>query len=589
MEKNCAVPAHQSRVAGVRARLLPPRVSSMQVENMDVDCTGKGEGAVNCELLPRPTLLHPNNLWMDGLALPQPEDRHENLPSVVAIAVDPVYCKQSLYNKERIAREEATGKEPRSLMSNFLVISPFSAGWGKAPLEEKPLKHSRFLSDIQYADDGVRELVIRCFDKHESNQQYKGEIRDDLVTVVQQGCTLRLSVTTKTFEFEKQNKKAGQKSLFPDVDVIEPFTLVKIHLKPNNSTKAESNWDVVSFKQIEILPLTLYSFLPIMKDFPETLERQQVVTEFCKTYAPEGCRPCSNYLFSNGGDAMMLRSVSCLMRASYEEESRRVQLSNVCLDFDMGKSMVDVVYVDEHPLMRYTNCTSVKRACQALEIAASCGCLQLMVIKQWQRKKGGDDEPSRNVMIYKAVPLIDFLRLIGIDMGKGNDDEMLGLIQSACLGSAESRILRRDGGAKIVYEPSDKLLVYHTFRFYNFEENGVEFKREIVVRLDLHVYEDQGKQGIDSMDIHRIASDFQPYHASVSISKCCRVRFDLGPKLNPEGVAVDMQEVPNFLCMQLNLTATKSPSASSLAGAAGQEVKVNRKRSAPSMDDADNF
>lgn len=554
---------------------------------MEVDEGGPLQGAtVNTELLIHEPLLHPSNLWLEGLALPSPEDRHENLPTVIAMVVDPVYCKQSLFN---------FNKQPSSMsvVSHFVVLAPFSAGWGKAPLEDKPLKNAEFLSDIKnigavIIDDihvdasGRRGLMVYSFDKHESNQQYKGAVRKDVATLVQAGCTLRLSTTLKTFEFEKQNKKINQKTLFPEVETIQPFTLVKLFLKPNNATKVDSPGDVVSIKRIELLPLTLYSFVSTMDSFPATFEEQKTITEVCKTYATEGCRPCSNYLFSNGGEVMLLRSVSCLLRASVDEDGTGVTISNACLDFEMGKSMVDQVHIDGATLMRYTNCSTMKRACQLLEVAASCGCLQLMVTKAWV-SKDNDEGPRRNQLVYRAAPIIDFLRILGIDVSAGMDDEVLRLLIHA----PAPREYRKNGNAKIAIDPVQRCLVHNTNRFFNFEEDGIEFKREIIVRLDLRVLSDASKKLVEDSSV---SMDWQPYHASYPVPKCCRVHIDLGPKLNPEGFPVDtgMETVPNYLCMQLNLSSSRPPSVPGMGNAA-QEAKTCRKRAAPSVEDADSF
>jgi hypothetical protein len=540
------------------------------------------EATVNTELLIHEPLLHPSNLWLEGLALPSPEDRHENLPTVIAMVVDPVYCKQSIFAKEKMAKAETMGKELKSLASHFVVLAPFSAGWGKAPLEDKPLKNSEFLSEIHVDSDGRRGLLVYSFDKHESNQQYKGAVRKDLATLIQAGCTLRLSTTMKTFDFEKQNKKAGQRALFPEVDVIEPFTLVKLFLKPNNAMKADTTADVVSIKCIELLPLTLYSFVPAMGNFPATFEEQKTITEVCKTYAPEGCRPCSNYLFSNGGEVMLLRSVSCLLRASVDEDGTGVTISNACLDFDMGKSMVDQVHIDGTTLMRYTNCSTVKRACQFLEVAASCGCLQLMVTKAWISKET-DEGPGRNQLVYRAAPIIDFLRILGIDVSAGMDDDVLRLLINA----PAPREYKKNGNAKIVIDPVQRCLIHNTNRFFHFEEEGKELKREIIVRLDLRVLSDASKKLVEDSSV---SMDWQPYHASYPVPKCCRVHIDLGPKLNPEGFAVDsdMETVPNYLCMQLNLSSSRPPSVPGMGNAA-QEAKTCRKRAAPSVEDVDSF
>ncbi|EKX30821.1 hypothetical protein GUITHDRAFT_122966 [Guillardia theta CCMP2712] len=212
----------------------PESDASMEVDEApEATAEAMQEATVNTELLVPEPLLHPSNLWLEGLALPSPEDRHENLPTVIAMVVDPVYCRLGVFNQAKTM----SGGDSRSLPSHFVVLAPFSAGWGKAPLEDKPLKNAEFLSEIHVDADGRRGLMIYSFDKHESNQQYKGAVRKDVATLVQAGCTLRLSTTTKTFEFEKQNKKTGQRALFPDVDTIHPFTLVKLFLKPNNATK----------------------------------------------------------------------------------------------------------------------------------------------------------------------------------------------------------------------------------------------------------------------------------------------------------------------------------------------------------------
>ncbi|EKX34844.1 hypothetical protein GUITHDRAFT_119029 [Guillardia theta CCMP2712] len=543
------------------------------------------EATVNTELLVPEPLLHPSNLWLEGLALPSPEDRHENLPTVIAMVVDPVYCRLGVFNQEKMIRQ-GSGKELRSLASHFVVLAPFSAGWGKAPLEDKPLKNAEFLSEIHVDADGRRGLMIYSFDKHESNQQYKGAVRKDLATLVQAGCTLRLSTTAKTFDFEKQNKKAGQRALFPDVETIPPFTLVKLFLKPNNATKVDTPGDVVSIKCIEIIPLTLYSFVPAMGGFPATFEEQKTITEVCKTYAPEGCRPCSNYLFSNGGEVMLLRSVSSLLRASVDEDGAGVTISNACLDFEMGKSMVDEVRIDGPTLMRYTNCSTVKRACQLLEVAASCGCLQLMVAKSWVARET-EDGPGKNQLVFRAAPVIDFLRLLGIDVSAGTDDDVLRFLLHAPQTRDSTVVIRKDGNAKISFDAARRCLVHETHRFFNFEEEGKELKREIIVRLDLRVLSDPSKGlPVDPS----VSMDWQPYHASYPVPKCCRVHIDLGPKLNPEGYAVDidMQPVPNYLCMQLNLSSSRPPSVPGMGNAA-QEAKTCRKRAAPSVEDADSF
>ena len=538
---------------------------------------------VNTELLVPEPLLHPSNLWLEGLALPSPEDRHENLPTVIAMAVDPVYCRQAVFNREKMSRAASSGKELKSLASHFVVLAPFSAGWGKAPLEDRPLKNAEFLSEIQIDADGRRGLMIYSFEKHESNQQYKGAVRKDIATLVQAGCTLRLSTTMKTFDFEKQNKKAGQRALFPDVETIEPFTLVKLFLKPNNATKADNSADAVSIKCIELIPLTLYSFVPAMGNFPATFEEQKTITEVCKTYAPEGCRPCSNYLFSNGGDAMLLRSVSCLLRASVDEDGAGVTISNACLDFDMGKSMVDQVRIDGATLMRYTNCSTVKRACQLLEVAASCGCLQLMVAKSWVAKET-EDGPGKNQLVFRAAPLIDFLRILGIDVSAGADDDVLRFLLHAPHTRDSTVVIRKDGNAKITFDAGQRCLVHETHRFFHFDEEGKELKREIIVRLDLRVLSDGSKKLPEDPSV---STDWQPYHASYPVPKCCRVHIDLGPKLNPEGFAVG-DGIPNYLCMQLNLSSSRAPSVPGMGNAA-QDTKACRKRAAPSMEDADSF
>ncbi|EKX33652.1 hypothetical protein GUITHDRAFT_120180 [Guillardia theta CCMP2712] len=561
----------------------PESDASMEVDEApEATAEAMQEATVNTELLVPEPLLHPSNLWLEGLALPSPEDRHENLPTVIAMAVDPVYCRLGVFNQAKTM----SGGDSRSLPSHFVVLAPFSAGWGKAPLEDKPLKNAEFLSEIHVDADGRRGLMIYSFDKHESNQQYKGAVRKDVATLVQAGCTLRLSTTTKTFEFEKQNKKTGQRALFPDVDTIHPFTLVKLFLKPNNATKVDTPGDVVTIKSIEIIPLTLYSFVPAMGDFPATFEEQKTITEVCKTYAPEGCRPCSNYLFSNGGEVMLLRSVSSLLRASVDPDGAGVTISNACLDFEMGKSMIDEVRIDGPTLMRYTNCSTVKRACQLLEIAASCGCLQLMVVKSWVSYKV-DEDTWKKRLVYRAAPIIDFLRLLGIDVSAGTDDDVLRFLLHAPQTRDSTVVIRKDGNAKISFDAVRRCLVHETHRFFNFEEDGKELKREIIVRLDLRVLSDPSKElPVDPS----VSMDWQPYHASYPVPKCCRVHIDLGPKLNPEGYAVDldMQAVPNYLCMQLNLSSSRAPSVPGM-GNATQEAKTCRKRAAPSVEDADSF
>eukprot|EP00960_Hanusia_phi_P066174 766331-Hanusia_phi.AAC.3 len=487
---------------------------------------------------------------------------------------------------------QTNGKEVKSVSFNFAVVTPLCAGWGKAPLVGgRPNAQSRWLSEIRVGEDGVRELLIRSFEKT-TNPQDKGDVRDDMQTLVRQGCTLRLSVTKKTFEFEKEKKdkkgKANQANrLFPDnVDVIQPFTLVKLFLKPNNAAKVESKGDAVTIKQIELLPMTLYAFAGVMRAFPVTMEEQKVVTQHCKTFAPEGSSPCSPYLFGGGEDCMYVRRVSGMLHAEASEDGSGVVLHNVFQGLEDKGPAMDRVHIPADVLRRYTNCHTPERACKLLQLAACCGALGLVIARGFvvvsTVAEGDDEEVLAKRVVYRAAPIIDLYRMLCIDPAKGAEDECLSLLAAAASGEVNRvRSCNKEHGVVLRLDPSDRSLLIYPYAFYQFSEDGKDYMREVSLRVDLTVR--TRKEGTGDI------SDLQLSHVEERVSRYCRIVVDLGPRLTVDGEPIvdedgqyDNDGIAQFLCLQLNLTAQRS---GGLAGDVASSAKVSRKRPAPCTDD----
>lgn len=559
-------------------------------------------GAINMQLLPEP-LLHPNNLWTSQFAFPPPEDRNlDNNPVVVAMTLDPVFCNIKSFMMEKSRREMNSQNNSggsgsqlvvSSLVSNFAVVGVLSAGYAKAPYEEKPTKDAKYISSVVVDKDGVRKLHVHSYNKHESNLQYKGRLREDIVTVIQAGCTLRLSATQKLFEFDKKNSKSqGYKSFFPlNMDVIPPFTMVQISLKPTYADKLDKS-DAVSIKQVKVFPLSLYSFASaIARELPASFEAQKELTEACKNFAPPakpfvqegdafggGDRPVSKYLFGAGGEFMYLRSVSGLLAVEdIEGRPGLVKLRNVCLDFEMGDSMVNEVDVDGGILLRYTNCKTLDKAKRLINIASSCGCLRLLVAKNYSNNRDSENQLVKEQSQYRGVPVIDFLKLIGID-----DDFMHILEMVMKTGNA---LPRGDLGSKFVYYDSNaRTVTVKTGRFYSYEEDGVPYRQQIIVRVDLRIREKpEVKDKFDEME--GVASDLQAYHKDWPVPRYCRVHIDLGGRIGADDREEDGYAKKDFLCMVLNLTSMKGPGSSG----ASADAKEVRKRSAPALEDTDVF
>ncbi|EKX35029.1 hypothetical protein GUITHDRAFT_118778 [Guillardia theta CCMP2712] len=536
---------------------------------------------INTELLPREVLLNPNNLWLERYPLPALDQRTLNLSTVVAITVDTVYCTQKSFMTEKADREMRYGKEIKAIPSGFAVIAPLSAGWAKAPLEDRPGKDARFIADMSVcAETGARELLIRSFEKHESNPQYKGPVRDDLATLIRQGATLRMSTTMKTFEFEKKNaKQQGYKPLFPaNMEMITPFTLVELTLKPNHAGRNEGG-DLVQIKQIRVLPLTLHSFVDAMEKFPNTFDAQKVVTDHCKTFAPEGSAPCSVWFFGAGGECAFLDNVSPLMQAVRPDVSREhcmVQLVNVCVETASSPITLDTVDVSESLLLRYTNCKDVECACRFLELAACCQAVRLFVVRNNGNMRGDDNGVIEGLSKYRGIPVIDFYKMLQIDPSRGMEDPVLAFMSR--VGRMEGTApVSQDlpGDARVSYDPCTFMLSINTNHFYVFEADGVEMKRMIVIRVDLRVRDKKDAEDHEE----GVSVDFQPYHRAFRLRKCCRVHIDLGPKLDSEGRFISNVEEKDYLCMLLNIASARPRAFGGSAVDAPRELK---KRAAPS-------
>jgi len=565
-------------------------------ENMDMCMSGTPEVGmeeihndlpvvINTELISKEILMNPNNLWLERYPLPALDQRSLNLSTVVAITVDSVFCTQKSFMSEKADREMRYGKEIKAIPSGFAVITPLSAGWAKAPLEDRPGKDARFIADMNVcAENGARELLVRSFEKHESNPQYKGPVRDDLATLVRQGATLRMSTTMKTFEFEKKNaKQQGYKPLFPvNVEIIPPFTVVELTLKPNHAGRNEGG-DLVQIKQIRILPLTLHSFLDVMATFPTTFDAQKVVTDHCKTFAPEGSAPCSVWFFGAGGECAFLDNVSPLMQVVRPDVSREhcmVQLVNVCVETPQSPVSLDTVDVSEGLLLRYTNCKDVERACRFMEVAASCGALRLFVVRSNGNMRGDDNGVIEGLSKYRGIPVVDFYKMLMIDPKRGMEDPVLAFMSRVGRTRAMAPVSEDlEGDAVVSYDPADLTVVIHTNRFYVFEVNGVEMRRMVIIRVDLRV---RDYKGVD-MPEDGVSLDFQPYHHAYKMRKCCRVHIDLGPKLGPDGDVVSPDEEKDFLCLLLNISSAR-PSV--FGGGAAEAPRELKKRAAPQGADA---
>lgn len=89
---------------------------------------------------------------------------------------------------------------------------------------------------------------------------------------------------------------------------------------------------------------------------------------------------------------------------AYSEEHKLIKLSK----WSLGET--ECVDIRERDVMRFTNCATVKSACQLLELAIRTGAVKMVVVRDRYRQDRKDETPVFSV--YYGVPLIDSKKLL---------------------------------------------------------------------------------------------------------------------------------------------------------------------------------
>ncbi|EKX32198.1 hypothetical protein GUITHDRAFT_121620 [Guillardia theta CCMP2712] len=477
------------------------------------------------------TFLNPNNIWREMCNFPSSSSSPDNL--ILCVNLDDIFCSTETYSSNK-AKRSWKNNESKCLNCNLAVITPYSAGFSKAPYygQGKATPEAQPLSKM-VVDDTGRSMSLYSF-MRDKNAKYRGPICPELTGSIMEGSSLRFMVTEHTFEFENE-KATTQKKLFPDVDVIPAFSTLLVSVRVRNNLKAQDG-EMLKITCIEFANRGLNAFLPVLDRLPTSLDHQNQINDRCRQFSS-----CQN-LFSKNGDFFMCPKASESSVFQVDNDHKVIKVFN--WHHSNSGEAIEQVDIPFYVVEKQLNFKCMEKARRLLELVSSLGCLALFVGKNKVYTKNGGSDNVPGLSSFRCIPVIRYHKMFGMEHDQENS--LISSIANVCNNREHPFTQVLHNGYQVEYDPTANFLLVNTGKRLAYEREGALVSREICFRFDLLVFVDNT---VSDMDVCDGNTDTQIYHKSMKLRKYTRIHVDLGPD------GEDGRSKLDYICLVMDINS----------------------------------